>query len=84
VYCTMSDVKCGIHVVHNNAVVFPNDMVSLTSCQHCYNCLGLASQVTSVIPDEPFLIFLFHLYTSCVTVLQLHVAVDFSAFVTLT
>jgi hypothetical protein len=83
VYCTMSDVKCGIHV-HNNAVVFPNCMLSLTSCQHCYNCMGLASQVTSVILDEPFLIFLFHVYTSCVTVLQLHVAVDFSVFVTLT
>lgn len=51
VYCTMSDVKCGIHVVNNNAVVLPNDMLSLTSCQHCYNCLGLAIQVTSVILD---------------------------------
>jgi len=40
VYCTMSDVKCGIHVVYNNAVVFRKDMLSLTSCQHCYNCLG--------------------------------------------
>ena len=70
VYCTTSDVNFGIHVVHNNVVVFPNDMLSLTRCQHCYNCLGLASQVTSsVILDAPFLIFLLHLYTSCVAVL---------------
>jgi hypothetical protein len=60
VYCTMSDVKCDIHVVHNNVVVFPNDSLSLTICQHCYICLGLASQVTFVIPDEPFLILLLH------------------------
>ena len=83
-YCTMSDVKCGIRVVHSNAVVFLNDMLSLTSCQHCYNCLGLSNRVISVVLDEPFSIFLFHLYTSSVTVLQLHVAVDFNAFVALT
>jgi hypothetical protein len=56
----MSNVKCGIYVVHNNVVVFPNDLLSLTICQHCYICLGLASEVTFVILDEPFLIFLLH------------------------